>query len=62
MAEQLAENYHSAWAKRRKLEFEGRGTVSLCQLLVQALASYSNPGTADQLTGIYLCQEVPVIP
>lgn len=29
MAEQLAENYHSAWAKRRKLDRESRGTVSL---------------------------------
>lgn len=41
MAEQLAENYHSAWAKRKKLELAGRGTVSLFYLLfVQALTSY----------------------
>lgn len=32
MAEQLAENYHSVWAKRKKLELEGKGTVSLFQL------------------------------
>lgn len=31
MAEQLAENYHNAWAKRKKLELESRGTLSLCQ-------------------------------
>jgi len=27
MAEQLAENYHNAWAKRRKLELETKGTM-----------------------------------
>ncbi|XP_075894426.1 ryanodine receptor 2 [Nelusetta ayraudi] len=27
MAEQLAENYHNAWAKRKKLELESRGGV-----------------------------------
>lgn len=61
MAEQLAENYHSAWAKRRKLDLEGRGTVSLFQLFCY-LSSYSTLGTTDQLINIYLCQEVVVIP
>lgn len=61
MAEQLAENYHSVWAKRRKLDFESRGTVSLFQLF-SYLSSYSTLGATDQLTNIYLCQEVAVIP
>lgn len=51
MAEQMAENYHSAWAKRRKLDRERRGTVSLSQLFCY-LSSYSTLGATDQLTNI----------
>lgn len=28
MAEHLAENYHNAWAKKKKLELETKGTTA----------------------------------
>lgn len=49
MAEQLAENYHNAWAKRKKLELESKGTVprssplisSTCVLLSSGMTQLS---------------------
>lgn len=40
MAEQLAENYHNAWAKRKKLELESKGTEPCCdRIFLQILSS-----------------------
>lgn len=47
MAEQLAENYHSAWAKRKKVELESRG------IFLYALSSYFISGITEQQT-VYL--------
>lgn len=35
MAEQLAENYHNAWAQATKLELESKGTVLRFKLLLE---------------------------
>lgn len=39
MAEQLAENYHNAWAKRKKLELESKGTTPWCHQLFYYFSS-----------------------
>lgn len=49
MAEQLAENYHNAWAKRKKLELESRGTKSQCQQLLY-YSSLLSPGPVQSVS------------
>lgn len=62
MAEQLAENDHSAWAKRKKWELEGRGTASRFKLIICPSSDllFNLSPSADQLTKVYLYQEVEV--
>lgn len=42
MAEQLAENYHNAWAKRKKAELDSKGTKP-CTVMYYTVFFLSSP-------------------
>jgi len=34
MAEQLAENYHNTWGRKKKLELQAKGKMALCEKFI----------------------------
>ena len=61
MAEQLAKNYRNAWAKRKKLELESKGTIPWYQQTFYISSSPVLSGSTEQLPKLQCIQPISIL-